>query len=43
MSGMIPETYLHVYIGFLRYAAPVLVLLLLFRCIRPLLTFRKEP
>ena len=43
MSGMIPETYLHVYIGFLRYAAPVLVVLLLFRCCRPLLTFRKEP
>jgi len=43
MSGMIPETYLYVYIGFLRYAAPVLTLLLLFRCIRPLLTFRKEP
>ena len=43
MSGMIPETYLHVYIGFLRYAAPVLVVLLLLRCFRPLLTFRKEP
>ena len=43
MSGMIPATYLHVYIGFLRYAAPVLTVLLLLRCIRPLLTFRKEP
>ena len=43
MSGMIPETYLHVYIGFLRYAAPILVVLLLFRCFRPLLGFRKEP
>ena len=43
MSGMIPETYLHVYIGFLRYAAPILVVLLLLRCFRPLLTFRKEP
>ena len=43
MSGMIPETYLHVYIGVLRYAAPILVVLLLFRCCRPLLTFRKEP
>lgn len=40
---MIPETYLNVYIGFLRYAAPVLVALLLLRCFRPLLTFRKEP
>ena len=40
---MIPETYLNVYIGFLRYAAPVLVILLLLRCFKPLLTFRKEP
>ena len=43
MSGMIPEVYRNVYIGFLRYAAPVIVALLLFRCFRPLLTFRKEP
>ena len=43
MSGMIPETYLNVYIGVLRYAAPILVALLLFRCFRPLLGFRKEP
>ena len=43
MSGMIPATYLNVYIGFLRYAAPILVVLLLLRCFRPLLTFRKEP
>ena len=40
---MIPETYLNVYIGFLRYAAPILVALLLLRCFRPLLAFRKEP
>ena len=43
MLGMIPEVYSDVYIAVLRYAAPVLVLLLLFRCFRPLLTFRKEP
>ena len=43
MSGMIPEAYLNVYIGFLRYAAPILAVLLLLRCFRPLLTFRKEP
>ena len=43
MNGMIPETYLHVYIGVLRYVAPFLVALLLLRCFRPLLTFRKEP
>jgi hypothetical protein len=43
MNGMIPETYLHVYIGVLRYVAPFLVAFLLLRCFRPLLTFRKEP
>ena len=31
------------YITFLRYAMPVLVFLLLLRCIHPLLTFRREP
>ena len=31
------------YIGFLRWAAPFLTLLLLVRCIHPLLTFRREP
>lgn len=31
------------YIGFLRCAAPFLTLLLLLRCIHPLLTFRREP
>ena len=43
MSGWIPETYLNVYIALLRYTAPILAVLLLFRCCRPLLTFRKEP
>lgn len=43
MSHLIPEVYVNVYIGFLRYAAPVIAVLLLFRCCRPLLTFRKEP
>ena len=43
MSGMFPETYWNVYIGILRYAAPILVAVLLLRCFRPLLTFRKEP
>ena len=43
MSGWIPEAYLNVYTGLLRYLSPVLVALLLFRCFRPLLTFRKEP
>ena len=31
------------YIGFLRYAVPVLTFLLLLRCVWPLLTFRREP
>ncbi len=31
------------YIAFLRYAAPVMVAILLFRCFKPLLTFRREP
>ena len=31
------------YVGFLRFAAPVVALLLLLRCILPLLTFRREP
>ncbi len=37
------ETYINVYIGALRYVAPVLVLLLLIRVMRPLLTFRRKP
>lgn len=35
--------YSHVYIGFLRYAAPLLALVLLIRCLKPLLTFRRVP
>ena len=37
------DTFAHVYIGFLRYAAPVLAALILLRCGLPLLTFRREP
>ena len=37
------ESYVGVYIGILRYAAPIVVLLLLWRCLYPLLTFKKEP
>ena len=36
-------TYGDVYIGFLRYCVPVIAALLLLRCIKPLLTFRREP
>lgn len=43
MSHLIPEVYVNVYIGFLRYAAPIVAALLLLRCCQPLLTFRKEP
>ena len=35
--------YADAYIGFLRYAVPVIAALLLLRCIKPLLTFRREP
>lgn len=35
--------YLNVYIALLRWIAPILVLVLLFRCIKPLLTFPREP
>ena len=31
------------YLPFLRYAAPILLFVLLFRCFKPLLTFRREP
>ncbi len=37
------ETYRLVFTGIFRYAAPVLVVLLLLRCFKPLLTFRREP
>ena len=37
------QTLLAVYIGILRYIAPILIFILLFRCIRPMLTFRREP
>ncbi len=37
------DTYLHVYIGIMRYLAPILAFILLLRCARPLMTFRREP
>lgn len=36
-------TYANVLIAIMRWAAPILVAILLFRCIKPLLTFRREP
>ena len=35
--------YLDVYIGALRYLMPILVLILLIRCVKPLISFRQEP
>ena len=37
------ETYIQVFQAILRYLAPALTFLLLMRCIKPLLTFRREP
>ena len=37
------STYLHVYIGIMRYLAPALAFILLLRCAKPLLVFRREP
>ena len=36
-------TYLNVYIGILRFLIPALALLLMLRCLKPLLTFKQEP
>ena len=37
------ETFSNVYITILRWVAPILTLILLLRCIKPLLFFRREP
>ena len=37
------DTYYNVLIGVLRFAAPILAFILLMRCLKPLLTFRREP
>lgn len=39
----VKDTYIDVYNAILRYAAPALILILLWRCGKPLLTFRREP
>ena len=38
-----PDTYGYLLTGVLRYTVPVLAFLLLYWCLKPLLTFRKEP
>ena len=49
MSGFLtailnaPEAYVNVYGAIFRYVAPILAFILLLRCIKPLLTFRREP
>ena len=40
---MAKESYVDVYLGFLRYAAPILTFILLWRCLKPLLFFKREP
>ena len=42
LSGVYP-VYTKVYLGILRYVAPVLVFVLLWRCLKPLMTFKREP
>lgn len=37
------DTYSNVLVGVLRYGAPILACILLLRCLKPLLTFRREP
>lgn len=37
------DSYIGVYLSFLRYAAPILAVVLLWRCLKPLLTFKWEP
>ena len=43
MLSQLNESDIQIYQAFFRYLAPVLAALLLYRCIRPLLTFRREP
>lgn len=38
-----PAVYENVYIAILRWVVPILTIVLLFRAVRPLLTFRREP
>ena len=37
------DSYIYVYVALMRYVAPALALLLLWRCFKPLLTFKREP
>ena len=37
------DSYVDVYVSLLRYAAPVLAFIILWRCLKPLLLFKREP
>ena len=37
------STYVQVYIAAFRWLAPILAVLLILRCVKPLMTFRREP
>ena len=37
------DLYINVYIGLLRYVAPMLAFILLWRCVKPLMFFKREP
>lgn len=39
----LPADLVHVYIALLRFAAPVFMVVILWRCAKPLLSFRREP
>ena len=39
----VQSTYFYVFIAIFRYLAPVMAFVILFRCVKPLLTFRREP
>lgn len=41
--SQVKDVYVNVYIGVLRYAAPVLAFILLWRCLKPLMFFKREP
>ena len=45
VSGLLDaqDVYVNVFIAILRWVAPILTAVLLLRCIKPLLTFRREP
>ena len=41
--AQVDDTYIHVYQAVLRYLIPILAVILLFRAVKSLLTFRREP